>query len=146
MRYSVLPLDRSADVRPFVVGVLEEMVAFYLDDFDRRVAGLVLGDLVNNAFAHGPGGTETMVEFGLFLGDTGVCYAVRDGGDYFKRQDIKEQYESKTSITVFDDSHGHGCHVGVNNNIFPNADIIEVNTETGTLYCAQLLTRLIKKP
>lgn len=132
----------------FVVGLVSRIAHNYgLDFFENRLDGTsiwnVAGEGLRNCLIHGP--KEKDILFGLFLGNVGVCYGFQDGGDYFKREEIKQQYESKIPVTNSDlagrdPNRIHGR--GVNRYIFPFSDIIEVDTKTGTLYCVQLKDRL----
>lgn len=100
----------------------------------------VVGEALTNCYHHSSEDKNILV--GIFLGEKGVCYAFNDGGEYFKSEEIKRQYEEKISITEFNEATTKG-QAGVNDCIFPYSDFIQVDTETGTLYCVQLKEDII---
>ncbi len=95
-------------------------------------------ELLKNAFGHGA--KDRDIEFGLFLGDLGVCYGVKDGGDYFQSEDTKRIWECKSEIpnTTKGKMELSGFGIGVSHHIFPFSDMIEVDTDKGILYCVYL--------
>lgn len=100
-------------------------------------------ELLKNAIGHGDENSD--IEFGLFLGNKGVCYGVRDGGDYFKSEEIKYNWENKNPVIMLEKGLENFSGFGLGNHIIFNyADIIEVNTKEGRLYCAQFKERLEK--
>ncbi|MBI2004467.1 hypothetical protein HYS72_03320 [Candidatus Pacearchaeota archaeon] len=102
----------------------------------------VSGEAFKNCYHHGPKNKE--VFFGLFLGNRGVCYGFNDGGDYFKNEKIKKQYENKIEITAFDKKTlKENFQCGINELLFPNSDIIEVDSKKGILYCVQFKENII---
>ncbi len=154
VQYTIFP-PSEADINPFFEGLLEQIRAFYqLQELidagktrgmrkvmikDSRVL-LLASEALLNAQWHGAK-NERPITFGLFLGLQGLCYGFQDGGDYFKRPEIKAQFEGKKPITEFSapvfDGKGQrqsGCHAGVNGCIY-ECDIIEVDTNAGVLYC-----------
>lgn len=107
---------------------------------------MLVVDGLRNAMLHGSK-NKSPVEYGLFMGDLGVCHGFRDAGNYFKSEKIKNIFENKTQITNFTESQDDDyetCHIGVNKNIYPHSDIIEVDNNAGILYCVQLKERLKK--
>ncbi len=99
----------------------------------------------SNAFAHGSR-NKNSVDFGLFLGEKGVCYGFRDYGDYFKSEEVKQIYETKTQIETFGDGLKElsGFNIGVSW-MYDDADIIEVDTNLGVLYLVQYKSSLAKE-
>ena len=79
------------------------------------------------------------IELELLLADDFLLTGVYDGGDYFKREDVKICWERRKlhpetyfkSLTVCDDGHTTGRHLGVRNAIYPLADHIYVDTDIG---------------
>jgi hypothetical protein len=103
----------------------------------------VFGEAAKNSVDHSLSGKEIFT-IGYYFGDKGVCYGFNDGGDYFKNEKIKHQYENKIRITEFDQSTLEDCsQVGVNSHIYPYSDKIEVDSEKGILYCVQLKNSII---
>lgn len=102
---------------------------------------LIVNEALKNAVVHGSR-NQSSVQYGLFLGDLGVCYGFRDGGDYFRSEEVKRLFESKTPVTRFQRPTEEflrlsGWGAGVNKHIYPYSDIIEVDTGEGVLYCVQ---------
>lgn len=87
---------------------------------------------------HNPRGRVSHV---VYLGKDGLCQGFHDKGDYFKRPEVKTQYESKTKITKdqLDLRFEEGFRIGVNDHIFPMSDQIEVDTNEGVLYTLHLI-------
>lgn len=155
VQYTIFP-PTTADINPFFEGLWKQIRAFYqmqecIDSgrtrgmrkvtIDGQRTIVLASEALLNAQWHGAR-NERPVVFGLFLGLQGLCYGFQDGGNYFKRPEIKAQFESKTPITqfsepVFDKKRQQqaGCHAGVNDCILAYSDIIEVDTAAGILYC-----------
>jgi hypothetical protein len=137
---------REELLRSFMSGIHARIAGFYKVSFDaHRLRGScilsVAGEAMKNCLDHGPQDKE--VVFGMFLGKEGVCYGFNDGGDYFKQEAVKKQYESKTPLTNLREQTEDNYRHGVNWFIFPESDLIEVDTTKGILYCVQLKDRLI---
>ena len=140
-------------VNQFVLNLFPIISAFYSDKNFIRKEKLeqsnqkiynVSGESIKNCYDHGPKNEKIL--FGLFLGDDGVCYGFKDGGDYFKNEKIKNKYENKIEITEFDQNTlESNFQVGVNEYIFPNSDIIEIDEKKGILYCVQLKENLLRE-
>lgn len=105
----------------------------------------IVAHALENAIFHGSKNLDPVV-FGLFLGDKGVCYGFKDSGDYFRSEEIKRLFESKSRLKEFGRSEEHwaGGRVGVSV-IYDATDIIEVDIVKGILYCVQLKDSLDRK-
>lgn len=134
----------------FAAGLFSKICAFYrieLSEINESRLSVqkvynVYGEASKNCINHGSKTEEFSI--GLFLGDLGVCYGFKDKGDYFKSEKIKHQYENKIKITEFNSNFfGETCHYGINDHIFPNSDLIEVDVEKGILYCVQFKENII---
>lgn len=143
-------LMQEEQITLFFSGLSARLCEFYkinLNDETRRQLGVqqvweVSGEMLKNCFDHGPKDKEIL--FGLFLGHKGVCYGLQDGGDYFKNDKIKHQYENKIRITEFDKNPlRDNCQSGVNDFIYRFADMIEVDSEKGIFYCVQLRKNIV---
>lgn len=141
---------QERQIQSFFSGLSARLCEFYkinLNDETRRQLGIqqvweVSGEMLKNCFDHGP--KDKDIWFGLFLGNKGVCYGFQDGGDYFKDNKIKYQYENKIKVTKFDENPlRDNCQSGVNEFIYYFADIIEVDSEKGVLYGVQLKKYII---
>jgi hypothetical protein len=141
---------QEKQIHLFISGLNAKVCEFYrinLNDKTRKQLGIqqvwsVSGEVLKNCFDHGP--KDKDIQFGLFLGHKGVCYGFQDGGDYFKNNKIKYKYEHKIEITDFDkNTLRDNCQSGVNEFIYHFADMIEVDSEKGILYCVQLKGNII---
>lgn len=105
--------------------------------------GFATWEALKNAQDHSGFYTQNPITFGLFFAPKGVCYGFHDGGDYFRRPDIKDQWENKRAIETFNKTahqrRGNSGGMGVNNYIFPNTGLIEVDNKNGILYLANTL-------
>jgi hypothetical protein len=97
----------------------------------------VFGEAVKNCADHSPNG-KNFFSVGFYFGAGGICYGFNDGGDYFKNENIKHQYEHKILIKDFDkNTLENNFQVGVNQHIYSYSDFIEVDSKKGILYCIQ---------
>lgn len=100
-------------------------------------ATVTLWETLQNAKFHGSKEGRHFIH-GMFVAKNGLCNGVYDQGGYFRRPEIKQQFENRTPITKFDLEYREGFRIGVNEIIFEDADIIEVDSKKGILYCAHL--------
>jgi hypothetical protein len=104
---------------------------------------LVPWEALHNSWVHGSKDGNPFT-YGFFAAKKGVCHGFKDGGGYFKNKKVKLVYENKVPLKKFDKSvDGH--RIGVNYYIYPNSDIIEVDTSSGVLYCAQFVENFLQK-
>jgi len=123
---------------------IDNIMAFYGDNFN--VKNLNTGKISNvawealkNSWLHNP--SQQSFKYGVFVGSKGICHCFQDNGDYFKKPEVKQQYESKQKVNNFEKADF--CQgKGVNNFIFPNSDKIKVDSSEGILYCVQYLDSL----
>ena len=151
-QYTVFPYETpEIGLTEYVGLVIDQIKSFYYHQFDvknsdnlsAQIIGTLVFDALTNAQIHGSKkGTPFM--HGLFIARKGICHGFKDEGDYFKSPEIKRQYEHKITIRKFDKSAKSHHGIGVNINIFPNSDLIEVDAEKGVLYCAQYLKNIIE--
>lgn len=82
----------------------------------------------------------------FFFGSKGVCYGFNDGGNFFKKPEIKNQLENKISFEEFDKNpRGDCCNVGFDL-IYRDSDFIEVDSNKGILYLVQLRYKSLIAP
>lgn len=55
-------------------------------------------EVLKNARVHGGNLEEKPTYCGIFLNKEKICFGCCDGGNYFKREDIKEIWESKSDL------------------------------------------------
>jgi len=107
---------------------------------------LVAWEALQNGYVHNPT-RDQPIHYSLIMGSKGVCHGFQDSGDYFKKEETKKIFESKTKIrkrTGFE--RGIDCfRIGVNQYIYKYSDLIEVDIEKGILYCVQLKSSLEDK-
>jgi hypothetical protein len=115
---------------------------------------MIFHEALVNAIWHGAN-NEHPVKTAIFLGEKGVCFGFYDGGDYFKREDIKEIWEAKKrsqidlNVTHRGKSDGQICANspmggGGSYHLFRDSDIIEVDTNRGILYCVRYLSSIVE--
>ena len=97
---------------------------------------------ITNSIAHCPE-NYSQINYGLFLGDKGICQGFR--GDYFKSDEVKKLWESRTPIPSTRDSNFSGQGQG-DKIIYSLSDFIEVDSQNGILYCLQTHKRLEINP
>lgn len=110
---------------------------------------ILLCEAMANARIHGLKSQPGFYIVGTWMGRKGICFGFNDGGEYFKRPEIKETFERKLPVPEFDNGPhlpGGSRRVGVGE-IYDYSDIIEVDNKKGVLYCVQFLNRVfnIKK-
>ncbi len=152
--YAMIPRPTSQHaVRCFFSGLTRQVASFYYMGVEggERVDGSTIysvgGEMIRNGLEHGP--PNQVVVYGLFMGEQGICHGVSDGGDFFKRSDIKQCFESRQSFLERDLIGGPrtlgmesvGC--GVAGGIYGGSDLIRVDTVVGVLYCVQYKNKLI---
>jgi hypothetical protein len=74
--------------------------------------------------------------FGVMMSKKGLIALYNDGGEYFKKQDVKECYENRIKHPEnFPPNRGKGTGYGVGTGlIYDLSDFIYVDTAKGTLY------------
>jgi hypothetical protein len=126
------------------IGAMGFLGAFYrifhlgenpINKFNSSHFYVIFQEGIKNAIAHGPKEKE-FFEYGLFLGDEGICQGFRDFGDYFKSEEIKKIWENKISRESTNKSSFSGKGIG-NEAMYELSDLIEVDIEKGILYCTQ---------
>lgn len=151
VHYQIIENQFNGLNKMFVTGLLSKIYSYYDINHDEesrmrldvQTAALLFSEGVKNGLDHSEKGKEIMT-VGIFFGDKGLCYGFNDGGDYFKSEEIKNQYEKRKKVTVFDEKTlKTNFQSGVNDFIFPYSDIIEVDNKKGILYCAQFKVNLI---
>jgi hypothetical protein len=92
-------------------------------------------ELIKNARVHGGAieGKETFC--GLFMNKEKFCFGINDGGDYFKRLDIKDIWENRKDLKEFHETNdpSTGFHIGYSMIRDWKGDIF-VDTNFGTFY------------
>lgn len=129
----------------FYSGVFNKIQSYYRIDIDETVksrlaiqkVGMILGEATKNCIEHSPNGKKIFT-IGFYFGNNGICFGFNDGGNYFKNNQVKEQYENKIRLNYYH-NHGHG----INDRIFPYTDLIEVDSKKGILYCVMLKENII---
>jgi len=95
----------------------------------------LIREMIKNSRWHGGSKDDLPTLFGLFINNDQFCMGSYDGGDYFKRKDIKELWESKGKLKEFHkvDNSNIGFHFGYN--YFKDKfDKIKIDTQKGVFY------------
>ena len=153
--YSAFPKNVSQVVQERTLrlamrGYVEQISEFYLKPFGDIHTDIITSvalECLRNCYDHSIDTPGEPIEFGLFLGDRGVCYGLYDHGAYFKSEAVKDTYENKRAITKFNRIGKASKNFGVGTHLFiyDYSDDIEVDAENGILYAMQLKERIIKQ-
>lgn len=95
-------------------------------------------EAIKNARVHG-GNLEGKDTFcGVFRNMDKFCFGINDGGDYFKREEIKDIWENRKKLNEFHETADDqtGFHIGYSVIKDWEGDLI-VDTTQGTLYLAK---------
>jgi hypothetical protein len=92
---------------------------------------------LKNANFHG--GRKDKIEFELFLSPLSLLASFNDGGTYFKRQEIKDAWESRVFFPERHEANVEGIGGGAGTMfIYELSDFIYVDTSMGTLYTGRM--------
>ncbi|GEM_PF-5975984 len=158
--YTTIPPEiKDADqaqkiIRLVLRGVVHQISEYYRIPIIRQEisdkiilnSGLIvnlLGDIISNSIDHGSM-NRFPIEYGLFIGENGICHGVKDGGNFFKSLKIKKDFEEKreqkyTGQNLGLTGSGAGFGIGV---IYTTSNLIEVDEINGILYATQLKSEL----
>jgi hypothetical protein len=107
-------------------------------DFTHNVYAVATEGL-KNAKEHGCR-TQGMFSHIVLIGTNGVCQGFFDGGNFFKKPHVKRLLEERLPIPEEEmDRKRDSAHLGIVGYIYPNAEMIEVDSENNVLYCAHLI-------
>jgi hypothetical protein len=95
----------------------------------------LIREIIKNSRWHGGSKDDNETYFGMFFDSKQFILGCFDGGDYFKREDVKKIWESKSPLNDFHDAkqHGIGYHFGYAY-FKDKLDEIKIDTEQGVLY------------
>jgi len=95
----------------------------------------LIREMIKNSRWHGGSKDSLPTFFGLFIDKDEFCLGCYDGGDYFKREDIKAIWENKKKLTEFHkiDNPNIGFHVGYNY-FCDGFNEIKIDSNQGVLY------------
>lgn len=96
---------------------------------------MLIREILKNSRWHGGSKEDNPTFFSLFINPEKFVLGCWDGGDYFKREDIKKIWENKQELKEYHeaDYHGIGHHYGYNYFKY-RFDEIRVDNEQGVLY------------
>lgn len=95
---------------------------------------VVLREIIKNARWHGGSKDGSSTKLGLFLNPKKFVLGCNDGGDYFKREDIKDIWENKKELREFHEDDGPpGPHFGYGY-FKTKFSEIKIDTKHGTFY------------
>jgi len=138
--YYYLPPKFSKDLQNSVLySAVWTLDAYYeIKKFPIKVGyqnSAIIREMIKNSRWHGGSKDDKPTYFGLFINKDKFALGCNDGGDYFKRKDIREIWESKRELKEFHKSNqsGIGYHFGYR--YFKDTlDEIKIDTDYGTLY------------
>ncbi len=95
-------------------------------------------ELIKNARVHGGNIEGRDCYCGLFMNMDKFCFGINDGGDYFKRKDIRDIWENRRKLKEFhkSDDQSVGFHIGYGV-IRDWEGKIFVDSEFGTIYLSK---------
>jgi len=94
----------------------------------------LIREIIKNARWHGGSRDNHPTYLGLFFNSKKFIMGCYDGGDYFKREDIKEIWENKGELREFHKDEGPiGQHFGYSYFKY-KLDEIRIDTEEGVFY------------
>jgi len=96
---------------------------------------IAIREMLKNSRWHGGSKDEKPTYFGLFIHPEKLIFGCYDGGEYFKRKDIKEIWESKIELKEYHDAkkYGIGYHVGYRY-FKDKLDEIRIDIKNGVFY------------
>jgi hypothetical protein len=137
--YYYLPPKFSKDLEgSLVLSTMWTLDGYYEGKSSVRIGyqhNNAIREMIKNARWHGGSKDNSPTYFGLFFNKENFVLGCNDGGDYFKREDIKGIWENKEELKEFHkpESKDVGYHFGYS--YFKSKfDRINVDTEHGTLY------------
>lgn len=138
----ILPPKFSKDLSNSVlyssIWTLDTYYNMHLEDKEVQIGyqhSIVIREMLKNSRWHGGSKDESPTLFSLFTHPDKFALGCFDGGDYFKRADIKEIWENKNELKEYHDAkqYGIGYHVGYR--YFKDKfDEIKIDTENGVFY------------
>ncbi len=100
--------------------------------FQNNVA---IREMIKNSRWHGGSKDEFLTYLGLFLNKDKFSVGCNDGGDYFKREDIKKTWENKRELNEFHEANQYGIGYHYGYSYFKSKfDEIKIDEKNGTLY------------
>lgn len=106
---------------------------------------ILIREIIKNARWHGGSKDLFPTSFGLFINPEGFVVGCNDGGDYFKREDIREIWENKKELREFHKDNGPpGPHFGYSY-FKTKLDEIKIDTNQGTFYGIVNINRCIEE-
>jgi hypothetical protein len=143
-----LPFARNRDVQNIASdALLKQVVPYYSKRGLKANTGVYnfLVEPLKNANFHGAS-KASVIHFEVFMTPLVLVASYNDKGNYFKRQEIKEAWENRiefperhqVSADVHDQGIGFGAGTGI---LYSLADLIEVDTSSGTLYTGWMAKR-----
>lgn len=108
----------------------------------RHMVGMIFWESITNAIIHGNQGKGTIIT-GIWLGEKGVIFGVKDEGKFFSKKEIKDKIERKEHISSTGDLAQHyGEGLGY---IYEGGDILRVETEQNALFVLVSKEKLVSE-
>jgi hypothetical protein len=130
--------DLSNSVLYSAIWTLDGYYNLYLKNEEVKVGyqnNVAIREMLKNSRWHGGSKDENPTLFSLFIHPERFILGCHDGGEYFKRKDTKEIWESKCKLNEFHDAkqYGIGYHFGYRYFV-DNLNEIKIDNEEGVLY------------
>lgn len=106
----------------------------------------LIREIIKNSRWHGGSKDNNETFLGLFFGSNKFILGCYDGGDYFKRKDIKEVWENKNELKEFHNANQHGIGYHFGYRYFKDKlDEIRIDNENGVFYGIVNIDNYLKK-
>jgi hypothetical protein len=137
-------LDTLRDIVSDIV--LEDIISHYHNiglNINPSLFNFLLEPL-KNANCHST--SDKDIAFRIMMSRRGIVASYNDGGEYFKREDVKTCYENRVYHPEKHQSNIYGIGYGVGTQLmYSIADLIYVDKEKNTLYIGISLDKIVLK-
>jgi hypothetical protein len=106
----------------------------------------LIREIIKNSRVHSGSKNGFPAYFGLFFNKEKFVCGCNDGGEYFKREDIKDIWENKKELNEFhkSDDPAVGFHIGYRS-FKDRFDELKIDTKNGTFYGIVEVEKYIKR-
>lgn len=143
-QYNFPSTDNISQIQKFASHCLLDVVRPYYQTRGTYVSTAVynfLAEPLKNANVHGGREIEPVISLELFLSPIAFAAAFKDGGEYFKRQEIKMACELERKFLGKHKTQIRGIGAGAGQDVLEDlADFVYVDTDYGTLYLGMLVS------
>jgi hypothetical protein len=122
------------EVQNFSVDIAKEINKFYNGPYHIQELYNIIAEPVKNTNIHGGNGKSHINKVEIFLAPKRFVASFWDGGEFYKRDDIKQKYEKKIHPNEWHDNHNFPTFHAGTEIIFKGSEFIYVDTVAGKLY------------